>query len=138
MENRIESNQKILSFILAGKSIFTIRNEATGNRFTYKVKQVKTVFFVSLMFGTEFKFIGTIFDSDKFVLSKKSKISTGHKAFNWLFTRLITDSSLETVTFWHEGKCGRCGRKLTVPESIQTGFGKECIKLSIKCNKVNI
>jgi hypothetical protein len=26
----------------------------------------------------------------------------------------------------HEGRCGRCGRVLTVPESIVTGFGPEC------------
>jgi hypothetical protein len=26
----------------------------------------------------------------------------------------------------HEGKCGRCGRKLTVPESVKSGFGPEC------------
>lgn len=26
----------------------------------------------------------------------------------------------------HEGKCGRCGRALTRPESIDTGLGPEC------------
>jgi hypothetical protein len=26
----------------------------------------------------------------------------------------------------HEGKCGRCGRTLTVPESIDRGIGPEC------------
>jgi hypothetical protein len=26
----------------------------------------------------------------------------------------------------HEGRCCRCGRKLTVPESIETGLGPEC------------
>ena len=30
---------------------------------------------------------------------------------------------------WHEGRCGRCGRKLTVPESIEAGYGPECINL---------
>lgn len=28
----------------------------------------------------------------------------------------------------HEGKCGRCGRTLTVPESIERGIGPECWK----------
>lgn len=28
----------------------------------------------------------------------------------------------------HEGRCGRCGRALTVPESIECGIGPECIK----------
>jgi hypothetical protein len=31
-----------------------------------------------------------------------------------------------TVEFWHEGRCGRCGRSLTVPESVLRGIGPEC------------
>ena len=31
-----------------------------------------------------------------------------------------------TLTVFHDGKCGRCGRKLTVPESIQSGLGPVC------------
>ena len=26
----------------------------------------------------------------------------------------------------HEGKCGKCGRPLTVPESVKTGLGPIC------------
>lgn len=33
----------------------------------------------------------------------------------------------EQLEVWHEGRCGRCGRALTVPESIESGFGPECI-----------
>jgi hypothetical protein len=29
----------------------------------------------------------------------------------------------------HAGKCGRCGRLLTVPESIESGIGPECAKM---------
>jgi hypothetical protein len=32
----------------------------------------------------------------------------------------------EHVEVWHEGKCGCCGRKLTVPESIESGIGPIC------------
>jgi hypothetical protein len=28
----------------------------------------------------------------------------------------------------HNGSCGRCGRKLTVPTSIKAGIGPECAK----------
>lgn len=38
----------------------------------------------------------------------------------------ITDNGWDVH---HEGRCGRCGRKLTVPESIQSGFGPECTRL---------
>jgi hypothetical protein len=30
---------------------------------------------------------------------------------------------------WHEGRCGRCGRALTVPESVERGIGPECWEL---------
>lgn len=29
----------------------------------------------------------------------------------------------------HAGKCGRCGKKLTVPASVESGYGPECIHL---------
>jgi hypothetical protein len=29
----------------------------------------------------------------------------------------------------HNGHCGRCGRLLTVPESVVSGFGPECVKM---------
>lgn len=38
---------------------------------------------------------------------------------------LVLDT-LGKVEVWHEGKCCRCGRKLTVPESIESGIGPEC------------
>lgn len=31
----------------------------------------------------------------------------------------------------HEGRCGRCGRRLTVPESIDTGLGPTCAAKSM-------
>lgn len=30
------------------------------------------------------------------------------------------------VEVWHEGRCGCCGRKLTVPLSIERGIGPDC------------
>ena len=43
---------------------------------------------------------------------------------------LTTKAALpKTVEVWHEGICGRCGRKLTVPESVERGLGPECAGL---------
>ena len=28
------------------------------------------------------------------------------------------------IEIWHEGKCGKCGRTLTVPDSIINGLGR--------------
>jgi hypothetical protein len=30
------------------------------------------------------------------------------------------------MELWHEGRCGKCGRALTVPESIESGLGPVC------------
>jgi hypothetical protein len=39
------------------------------------------------------------------------------------------------VEVWHEGTCGKCGRALTVPSSIENGLGPECIKSLSKQEK---
>ena len=51
------------------------------------------------------------------------------KAFAW-FWRVLNGSGNFPAgfEFWHEGRCCRCGKRLTVPESIQGGIGPECIK----------
>lgn len=66
----------------------------------------------------------------KFVHGRKSKIgpeAPSAKGFAWFFQALATGRDLDGVAeVRHAGKCGRCGRKLTVPESIDTGFGPSC------------
>ena len=45
----------------------------------------------------------------------------------WLMARLQSGKGLpETVEVWHEGRCCRCARRLTVPESIILGLGPAC------------
>lgn len=67
-----------LDFVKAGKAIFTIKNEESGNRFTYKIKKVKDkdIYFVCVLRGSnnlkDYAYIGTIFDKD-FKLTKNSK-----------------------------------------------------------------
>lgn len=49
------------------------------------------------------------------------------KGFTWFWNRMEAFASVDGIMeFWHEGKCGRCGRKLTVPSSIESGIGPEC------------
>jgi hypothetical protein len=124
-----------IEFIKAGKAIFTVRNEDTGNRFTYKVKKLddKKIWFVSVLNGsdnyTNYRYIGTIF-GDNFRHTKNSKVSkdaVSFLAFDWVINRLQKNTLPDNVTIHHEGRCGRCGRRLTVPESIESGYGPECI-----------
>jgi hypothetical protein len=130
--NKIE-HSKAIDFILGGKSLFTFLNTRTENRFTFKVKKHKTdnIFFVSILTNPEvYQFIGSI-KGEVFFHSKKSKISKDAqsvKVFDYVFFNLNKNKLPEFIEIWHEGKCAKCGRTLTVPSSIESGFGPECSK----------
>lgn len=124
-----------LPFILAGKALFTLRNKETLNRFTYRVDKKKDISFVKLLTGADntqcYSYIGFI-RNNEFVYGVKSRISMaalGVQAFEYVFNKLLSQGKQNPkLEIWHEGKCGKCGRTLTVPESIKSGFGPECIK----------
>jgi hypothetical protein len=84
---------------------------------------------------SDFQFLGTVFSSDTYRHSKKSTVkgnSTVVKTFKWLLNVIngkFSESKFDLIEFWHEGSCGRCGRKLTVPSSIKTGMGPSCSKI---------
>jgi hypothetical protein len=122
-------------FLLAGRAKATIRNASTGNRFTYRVKAKKdrSVYFVSVLTGSDntadFSYLGFIRDGRFVHGGAKAKIgrdAPSAKAFAWVFPRLLDGTLPPIVEVWHEGCCGRCGRALTVPESIAMGLGPEC------------
>lgn len=134
---------KALDFILAGKSTFTIKSVPTGKHFTFMVTQPKknktekkSVHFVKLMTGTDnersYTFFATIFDKAAYKHSNKSRIgedAQGVRAFRWFMNNLMKGTVNGQVELFHEGCCGRCGRKLTTPESIESGIGPECAKM---------
>jgi hypothetical protein len=128
------SNPK--DFILAGNAYFTIRSEVTGNRFTYRVKKAddSEIWFVSVLSGpnntSDYIYLGLINKDLDFMRTKGSKISVdapSFKAFKWFWGKIWDLPS--SVSVFHEGRCGRCGRMLTVPESVESGFGPECIQM---------
>lgn len=137
------------NFLFAGKSTVTFVSPS-GNRFTYKVSKLKKeyksdpngddLFFVSVMTGSDnemsYSYMGTVFAKangvKNFKMTRKSKVSKDSKsvkAFVYVMHNLYRNTLAKGVEVWHEGSCGRCGRKLTVPESIENGIGPECIKM---------
>jgi hypothetical protein len=125
------------TFLLAGNSRTTIRSTKTGQRYTFKVRRPAQdkPHFVSVLTGSDneqdYSFLGTIFDAQDYRISRKSIISEkapSALAFDWFWAQLQKEGELpEGLEVYHEGRCGRCGRALTVPESIESGFGPECI-----------
>lgn len=132
------NSSNIADFIFGGKAYFTIVSKVSGTRYTYRVYKSKdsNVYFVSVMTGsdnnTSYSYIGMINRDMQFVLTAKSKYDFSDarvSAFTWFFSQIIhSGTKLGMMEFWHEGRCGCCGRRLTVPESIETGIGPECAK----------
>lgn len=119
------------SFAFAGNATFTLVSVGTRKRFTYQVKASNSrddFYFVSLLTGPDndghFGYIGIV-AGDKFRTTAKSTArpgATSVRAFDWW----VRHQDSELVELLHAGTCGRCGRTLTVPESIETGLGPVC------------
>jgi len=138
----------IRSFMLAGKAKFTLVSKATQRRVTYKIVQKdEKPAFVSVMDGSDnindYTFFGTVFSNGQFRTSRKSKVSAdakGVKGFEWAWKRIDAGdaSLLNSVEFWHEGSCCKCGKTLTVPESIESGWGPVCAKRAGKSTDTKV
>jgi hypothetical protein len=95
------------------------------------------VHFVSLLRGPsnedDYAYMGCIVDACAFYTSEKSRVTDkalSMKAWRWLFDAMTHDKPMHPeLEIWHEGRCGRCGRRLTVPESVAQGFGFDCLAL---------
>jgi len=140
------------SFVTAGNATFTIEvphdwAAAHGSKphYTFKVRKKEDrsnpgrfVWFASILSGPDnvsnYKYVGLL-NADTGIVRTTAKSAMPADS---LPIRLLNRSlalvwsgntgPMESAGFklHHEGKCGRCGRKLTVPESIETGLGPEC------------
>jgi hypothetical protein len=135
---QLKSGDQIRRYVTAGKAIFTLFNPSTGRRFTYRATAMKSGkgHFISLLSGPDntssYQYMGCLWaDTKRFTLTRKSRITKdalSYKAFAWLVKKVFEDGYdlPAPAEIWHEGRCGRCGRRLTVPESIATGIGPVC------------
>ena len=135
---RLSDAETSVRFMLAGDAHITFVSQRTAARFTYRVSaprkqgQASPVRFVSVLTGPDtYSFIGTIFvERNAFVWSQtKSTINADApsvKAFAWTWRHLASGDMPTEIEVWHEGKCGKCGRRLTDPASIASGLGPIC------------
>lgn len=146
---RILNPETAVRFILAGDARVTFLNEATGNRFTYRVTAPKVdtarggrvtdltspMRFVALADNeSTFAYLGFIRGGADFQWGRKSRVREDAPSvevfyFIWESLRGEHGTIPAGVSIWHEGHCGRCGRTLTVPASIASGFGPDCAAL---------
>jgi hypothetical protein len=131
------------TFALAGRAVFTVSNENSGERYTYRVSAkpsrmnpTENTYFVSLLAGSDnesdYRYIGLL---DPATLEVRTTARSQYRADSkpvqviaWALRHVAASRALPTgYALRHAGRCARCGRLLTVPESIDSGFGPECI-----------
>lgn len=131
----LQTAEAARQFMLAGKARVTFKSQTTGTHVTFRIRASKdrTTHFVSVLRGpqneSDYSYFGFIRRGIFYFGGLKSTISQGAtsvKAFEWAWRALAQDRMPQKLEVWHEGRCGRCGRALTVPESIKSGFGPEC------------
>ena len=155
---RLKNINDALTFATGGNATFTLKSIASSKRYTFRIRKAdfrkkkseqdqNAPLFVQYLNGPDntssYAFLGTIFNKKNYRFSPKSKAgidSTVNKTIIWLFNTLISgnESNFEKVEFWHEGKCGVCGRKLTDPVSLIKGTGPTCVSVSAEDRKIRM
>lgn len=130
-EYRLTDAATIKSFLYAGRAVFTVRSETSGDHWTFKVtcKKEGEPYFVSLLCGGDFLYLGFMPKAGRYLTSAKScrkRTHVAHSVMEFLLKELERGSLHSKFSFFHEGKCAKCGKPLTNPESIERGFGPGC------------
>jgi len=152
-EGAILSHKAVPAYVWAGQAEFTVVSPKTGARYTYQVRAPRRSKDGTQRFTREQSvdsplrfvhvvddgahFLGTCYLQDgpdggtqvrRYVHSQeRSRLPADDEAVKvaqWMLENLHRlPLGLEV---WHLGRCARCGRKLSVPESLTSGIGPDC------------
>lgn len=130
-------------FVLAGDAILTVSNDK-GEHFTYRVTkkeaegQYSDAYFVKVLTGpdnnADYRYLG-ILDKNSGAVKLTRASCAGDDAVSVRVVRWALNLLWNGLPFPsgygvnHDGRCGRCARLLTTPESVERGIGPECAKL---------
>ena len=134
-----------VKFMLAGKADMVVVSKKTGEEIFYRIQRPadggNKVRFVMTrdrpdISGNDLVYMGFIGlnnhdDIMPFLWGeRKAGVPKGDyrvRSFEWMWYKLARDIDVdEQVEIYHIGKCGRCGRKLLDPNSIEAGLGPIC------------
>ncbi len=125
-------------FFSAGRAVFTVANNK-GDHYTFRIGRRNDTqpLFVGLLTGpnneSDYTYMGLYKPETQEVrLTAKSKYKDDTqpvKVVRWALKQVAEGKELPAgYSIKHEGRCCRCGRTLTTPESVEQGFGPECAK----------
>lgn len=154
MANQFTSAADLRTFLYAGDAVLTLQSERTGKHFTYRVSQAtdrrtgrpEDRWFVSVLTdGDQWVYIGMTYPAERH-RTNRLKMTTKSKcdamspcvlAFDWMLAGLQQDTIPPALVVRHEGRCGKCRRPLTRPDSIDRGIGPECAEqMGLVCDEV--
>lgn len=143
-------NPLVLADIVQGDAIFTLQvlksndPKRLGERYTYRVRRVK--YFDDLLAKEVEEYNVRVLtgpdnlSSYTYALSldllgyevtrygkKLGKGAPSVRLFEWFLSRLRLNADTSAVAVYLAGRCLRCGRPLTVPDSINQRYGPDCI-----------
>lgn len=129
-----DKKRETYNYIFAGKAIFTVVSSKMGWRYTYKITQTKSNkdnYTIKVLYGSDntedYKHIGIL---NRRLLSLESyNIENGQIRLLMSFIHMLLNPLMEwpeTCEFYKSDKCAACGRLLTTPESIESGYGPRC------------
>lgn len=147
-----DPHELLMTRLLAGSAKFTLTSAVTGKRFTFWIRsgaedrdknwstnnQNHCFYFVKVLDGPDnskdYRWLATLrrTSSESNVISFEarydSRTAPSRYAIEWFIHKVFVVGIIPPdVTIDWAASCNRCGRLLTVPESIKSGFGPECI-----------
>ena len=145
--HRFTTAEDAKTFILGGSAVFTITSLKTGKHFTFKVKEKKE----EGLNGPNLRFVNVLAgpDNHSFDESIPWVHPIGWQAPDCIwqgrpdalalkhwrgFLSPHNDNLPEQVKIQHEGRCCKCNRVLTHPESLDRGIGPECASTLVNIN----
>ena len=142
MHGIITDPKTALRFMFAGKTIITFRSQKSGNHYTYKIMPFPDnkdpqhpAYRVLLLTGpnneNDYSWLGRIWDNHFFLTPKSREMGLSDNtpsilAIRWVLEHLAASKMPPMTEIFHEGRCGRCGRTLSTPESVTIGLGPIC------------
>ena len=131
----------IKKYCMSGNAIVTLTSPS-GVHYTYFIRApwlddksefTEDVRFVYVL-GSEGKwlYIGGLYKNGTiFRKTKNSSVRESSESFKGMkyLVKMMNHEFETPMIVQHEGACGRCGRRLTDPVSIETGIGPKCMNL---------
>ena len=122
--------------------VITLESTKTGQHYSYQISrppgdEAARPWLVKILTGpdnhNDYVYLGLLQEQAAGTyLQHTSKSGLPETAPGWRAMAYFVRRALQggrmptTLRVWQEGKCGKCGRRLSTPESIERGLGPEC------------